>query len=70
VGEGTDGRGADSGMAAPGRAGDGGGDFLVSAPGRSPVLDAAELEVLRGYGTERDVAAGEVLFADGTRPMT
>src|SRR5271166_4895796 len=65
VGEGTDGRGADSRMAAPGRAGDGGGDFLVSAPGRSPVLDAAELEVLRRYGTERDVAAGEVLFADG-----
>jgi thioredoxin reductase (NADPH) len=52
-------------MAAPGRAGDGGGDFLVSAPGRSRVLDAAELEVLRRYGTERDVAAGEVLFADG-----
>jgi thioredoxin reductase (NADPH) len=37
----------------------------VSAPGRSPVLDADQLEVLRGYGTERDVAAGEVLFADG-----
>jgi CRP-like cAMP-binding protein len=65
VGEGTDGRGAGSRVAAPGRAGDGGGDFLVSAPGRSPVLDAAELEVLRRYGTERDVAAGEVLFADG-----
>ena len=65
MGEGTDGHGAESRMAAPGRAGDGGGDFLVSAPGRSPVLDAAELEVLRGYGTERDVAAGEVLFADG-----
>ena len=63
--EGTDGRGADSRMAAAGRAGDGGGDFLVFAPGRSPVLDAAELEVLRRYGTERDVAAGEVLFADG-----
>jgi thioredoxin reductase (NADPH) len=28
-------------------------------------LDAAQLEVLRGYGTERDVAAGDVLFADG-----
>ena len=65
MGEGTDGRGAESRMAAPGRAGDSCGDFLVSAPGRSPVLDAAELEVLRGYGTERDVAAGEVLFADG-----
>ena len=65
MGEGTDGRGAESRVAAPGRAGDGGGDFLVSEPGRSPVLDAAELEVLRRYGTERGVAAGEVLFADG-----
>ena len=33
--------------------------------GRSPVLDAAQLEVLRRYGTERDMRAGEVLFADG-----
>jgi thioredoxin reductase (NADPH) len=33
--------------------------------GRSPALDAGQLEVLRRYGTERDVAAGEVLFADG-----
>ena len=33
--------------------------------GRSPVLDAAQLEVLRGYGGEHDVAAGDVLFADG-----
>jgi thioredoxin reductase (NADPH) len=40
-------------------------DRLISLPGRSPVLDAAQLEVLRGYGSERDVAAGDVLFADG-----
>jgi thioredoxin reductase (NADPH) len=33
--------------------------------GRSPVLDAAQLEVLRRYGDEEDVAAGGVLFADG-----
>jgi thioredoxin reductase (NADPH) len=33
--------------------------------GRSPVLDAAQLEVLRRYGSEQDVAAGDVLFADG-----
>ena len=33
--------------------------------GRSPVLDAAQLEVLRRYGTEQDMRAGEVLFADG-----
>lgn len=51
--------------AEPGRPGDGSGDSLVSAPGRSPVLDAGQLEVLRRYGAERDVAAGEVLFADG-----
>src|SRR5256714_4491370 len=44
---------------------DGGGDRLISFPGRSPVLDAAQLGVLREYGSERDVAAGDVLFADG-----
>ena len=33
--------------------------------GRGPVLDAAQLEVLRRYGGEHDVAAGDVLFADG-----
>ena len=33
--------------------------------GRSPVLDAAQLEVLRRYGTEHDTGAGQVLFADG-----
>lgn len=44
---------------------DGSDDRLISFPGRSPVLDAAQLGVLRGYGSERDVAAGDVLFADG-----
>ena len=33
--------------------------------GRSPVLDAAQLEVLRRYGTEHDMGTGDVLFADG-----
>src|SRR5215831_10984946 len=42
-----------------------GDDRLISPPRRSPVLDAAQLGVLRGYGSERDVAAGDVLFADG-----
>jgi thioredoxin reductase (NADPH) len=40
-------------------------DRLILLPGRSPVLDAAQLGVLRGYGSEREVAAGDVLFADG-----
>jgi thioredoxin reductase (NADPH) len=44
---------------------DGSDDRLISLPGRSPILDAAQLGVLRGYGSERDVAAGDVLFADG-----
>jgi thioredoxin reductase (NADPH) len=34
-------------------------------PGRGPLLDAAQLQVLRTYGSEHDVAAGDVLFADG-----
>jgi thioredoxin reductase (NADPH) len=33
--------------------------------GRSPVLDAAQISVLRGYGSESDVAAGDLLFAEG-----
>ena len=36
-----------------------------SPGGRSPVLDAAQLQVLRGYGSEHEVAAGDVLFAAG-----
>ena len=40
-------------------------DRLISLPGRSPILDAAQLAVLRRYGRERDMAAGDVLFADG-----
>ena len=65
MGERTDGPGTGSHTAAPGQAGDDRGDSLMAAPGRSPALDAGQLEVLRRYGTERDVAAGEVLFADG-----
>ena len=44
---------------------DGSDDRLLLLPGRSPVLDSAQLGVLRGYGIERDVVAGDVLFADG-----
>ena len=33
--------------------------------GRGPVLDSAQLEVLHRYGSEHDVAVGDVLFADG-----
>ena len=59
---------ADLGGTAPGASAEppgGSGDRLISLPGRSPVLDAAQLGTLRGYGSERDVAAGDVLFADG-----
>jgi thioredoxin reductase (NADPH) len=38
---------------------------LLAQAGRSPVLDAAQLKTLRKYGTEQEVAAGEVLFAAG-----
>lgn len=41
-------------------------DPLTQA-GRSPVLDAAQLEVLDSYGTPQDVAAGDVLFAEGDK---
>jgi thioredoxin reductase (NADPH) len=33
--------------------------------GRSPVLDAAQVDVLRRYGTEHDMAAGDALFSAG-----
>src|SRR5712675_1274853 len=42
----------------------GDGDPLSQA-GRSPVLDAAQLEVLGSHGTEHAVSAGDVLFAEG-----
>jgi thioredoxin reductase (NADPH) len=42
-----------------------GGASQQAYAGRSPVLDVAQLEVLRSYGSEHDMAAGEVLFADG-----
>jgi thioredoxin reductase (NADPH) len=34
-------------------------------PGVRPLLNKTDLEVLRRYGSEHDVAVGEVLFADG-----
>ena len=37
----------------------------LSQGGRFPALDPAQLEVLRSYGTEHDVSAGDVLVAEG-----
>ncbi len=59
--EGNDGPGSPPRSAA----GNAGGSAQQTQAGRGPVLDAAQLEVLRRYGSEHDVAAGEVLFADG-----
>jgi len=65
VSEGTDVAGAGSPAAALGRTGNDSGEIPSPGPGRSPTLDADQLEVFRRYGTERDMAAGDVLFADG-----
>ena len=46
-------------------AGDSTGALQQSLAGRSPLLDAAQLQVLRRYGSEHDTVPGEVLFADG-----
>ncbi len=46
-------------------AGDSTGALQQSLAGRSPLLDAAQLQVLRRYGSEHDMVPGEVLFADG-----
>lgn len=42
----------------------GSSSWLLKA-GVSPVLDKAQLKILRKYGTEQEVAAGDVLFAEG-----
>jgi hypothetical protein len=34
-------------------------------PGSRPMLSATQFSVLRRYGTEHPVSAGEVLFASG-----
>jgi thioredoxin reductase (NADPH) len=39
--------------------------LLPDQPGSRPRLTDIQVEVLRRYGTEREVAAGEVLFTDG-----
>jgi len=59
--EGPDGTGSSPRSSAKGS----GGASQQAQAGRSPVLDAAQLEVLRRYGSEHDMAAGDVLFADG-----
>jgi len=46
-------------------AGSSAGSTQPAQAGRSPVLDEAQLEVLRRYGREHDMAAGDVLFAAG-----
>jgi thioredoxin reductase (NADPH) len=63
----TDATGSDPAAATPAHRAprDGHDARVISLPGRSPVLEPDQLEVLRGYGSERDVAAGDVLFADG-----
>ena len=58
--------GADGAGAAPRfSAGSSEGASEQSPAGRSPVLDAAQLQVLRRYGREHEMAAGDVLFAAG-----
>jgi thioredoxin reductase (NADPH) len=37
----------------------------VTQAGRSPLLDAAQLAVLRSYGSEQAISHGDVLFAEG-----
>jgi thioredoxin reductase (NADPH) len=59
--EGPDGPGSSPRSAA----GSSTGSAQQTQAGRGPVLDGAQLEVLRRYGSEHDVAAGDVLFADG-----
>ena len=54
-----------SGSSPRSSAGSIGGASQQAHGGRSPVLDVAQLDVLRSYGIEHDMAAGEVLFADG-----
>jgi len=59
MGTGTDGPGGTAAEAPTGPSGSS-DDRLIALPGRSPILDAAQLGVLRRYGSERDVAAGDV----------
>lgn len=40
-------------------------DLPPEQPGSRPVLTQVQLEVLGRYGTEQEVASGDVLFADG-----
>ena len=48
--------------------GDDSEEHLISLPGRLPVLDPAQLGVLRTYGSERDVAADDVACSPASAP--
>src|SRR5438105_15962568 len=39
-------------------------DMLLEA-GRFPVLDSAQIDILRGYGSEEPISAGGMLFREG-----
>jgi thioredoxin reductase (NADPH) len=62
---GDDARAGGSGKVPPARGARARNELPADQPGVRPLLNKTDLEVLRRYGSEHDVAVGEVLFADG-----